>query len=530
MERHRELRKITGRLEHELPALLEKHAIPGMTIGICDSSGTRWAKAFGFTRAGGRDPITTDTMFSVQSISKMYTSTLVMLAVQRGLLSLDQPITAYLPKFTVRSIFESAPEQRITLRHLLNHSAGFTHEAPEGSNYRVGRASFAAHCRSIADTWLRFPVGHHHEYSNLGIDLAGCILQTVARLPFSELARRWLFEPLGMHRTSIDHRAIIRERDRAIGHSPGIKHMPVRIPMVAAGGVYTSILDACRFIQLHLAGGGPLLDPNCITQLYESALPDGQRVGYGLGVRMVPVDGHTARGHSGGGFGFLADSYWLPDVGIGVAVLTNSTSHPLQWTLASQILRDLAGPRAPDVASVEIEPPSPNVGISPDPFIGTYVASNGTLSIVSEEGRLALVTDNNRKALRLVAPDQAVVDEVPPRRFRLLRDAAEVPRYLQDMSDGTVWYRNDQLCDPLTDIPSQWAEFEGEYAIESFGKRAGVARLHHEGGCLLLDWPDMPRLRMDEHKGGVFFSCTGEALDLHCIPPTYANIRLRRLG
>ena len=73
----------------------------------------------------------------------------------------------------------------MTLRHLLSHTAGFTHEAPVGNNLVVGRASFAAHCRSISDTWLRFPVGHHYEYSNLGIDLAAFVIERVSGLPFT---------------------------------------------------------------------------------------------------------------------------------------------------------------------------------------------------------------------------------------------------------------------------------------------------------------------------------------------------------
>ena len=56
----------------------------------------------------------------------------MLLAVQDELVNLDTPITAYIPDFTVKSRFKYRPEQRITLRHLLNHTAGFTHEAPDG--------------------------------------------------------------------------------------------------------------------------------------------------------------------------------------------------------------------------------------------------------------------------------------------------------------------------------------------------------------------------------------------------------------
>lgn len=136
-------------------------------------------------------------MFGVQSCSKMYTATAVLLAVQQGLVELDVPATRYLPEFRVNSSFEDHPEQLITLRHLLSHTAGFTHEAPVGSNYQVGRESCQAHCDINSETWLRFPVGHHYEYSNLGVGPAGHILQRCGGQPFHEFARRALLAPRG---------------------------------------------------------------------------------------------------------------------------------------------------------------------------------------------------------------------------------------------------------------------------------------------------------------------------------------------
>ncbi len=104
-------------------------------------------------------PARVGTVFSVQSISKNFTAAAVLLAVQEGLLDLDTPITTYLPDFTVHGIFEDHPERKITLRMLLSHTAGFTHETPIGNNFDLGSVSFEDHIKSISDTWLRFPVG-----------------------------------------------------------------------------------------------------------------------------------------------------------------------------------------------------------------------------------------------------------------------------------------------------------------------------------------------------------------------------------
>jgi CubicO group peptidase (beta-lactamase class C family) len=133
-----------------------RHGIAGAAVAVCTSAGPVWSASSGVADEHGR-PIGEHTRWSLQSQSKMYTAAAVLLAVQDGLVDLDAPVTRYLPGFTVRSLHEPDPAGRLTLRHLLGHTAGFTHEAPEGSNYRIGSASFARHCASIGDTWLRFP-------------------------------------------------------------------------------------------------------------------------------------------------------------------------------------------------------------------------------------------------------------------------------------------------------------------------------------------------------------------------------------
>ena len=118
----------------DIPAHMRKENITGLSVAIVDADGTLWEAGFGVADKTRPLPVTARTMFSLQSCSKTFTATAVMLAVQDGLLSLDTPIREYLPGFTLQSRFEQHPEDIITLRHLLSHKAGFTHEAPVGNN------------------------------------------------------------------------------------------------------------------------------------------------------------------------------------------------------------------------------------------------------------------------------------------------------------------------------------------------------------------------------------------------------------
>jgi len=262
---------------------------------------------------------------------------------------LDVPITTYLPGFTVHSAFEPHPERRITLRMLLGHTAGFTHEAPIGNNYGPEPGDFEKHVRSISDTWLRFPVGTGYAYSNLGIDLAGYILQQVIGEPFPVVVHDSLLAPLHMEHSTFDRSQVHATAGRAVGHGDGPVPEPVDVPMAAAGGLWASAADLAQFLKFQLGDGTvdgrTVLAAPLMRQMRTVPPPNaGAPAGYALGVartRWRAGQYLDLFSHSGGGYGFRSDLWWLPQLQLGIAVLTNSTRHDLQGTLALGILHDL---------------------------------------------------------------------------------------------------------------------------------------------------------------------------------------------
>jgi CubicO group peptidase (beta-lactamase class C family) len=173
---------------------------------------------FGHADCPDSAPIAADTIFSVKSMSMLFTATEVMQAVAAGRLDLDEPITPYLPEFTVQSAYEEHPERTITLRMLLGHTAGFTHEAPVGNNNELDPGDFDAYVRSISGTWPRFPVGSGCAYGNLEIDLAGSILERVEGRSFHEVVGDSLLAPRGIERSTFDRDMIHAAADRAVEH------------------------------------------------------------------------------------------------------------------------------------------------------------------------------------------------------------------------------------------------------------------------------------------------------------------------
>jgi CubicO group peptidase (beta-lactamase class C family) len=319
-----------------IPQILADSRIPGVSVALVDTDGVLWLQGFGQVDFNNGKPITPDTTFSIQSMSKTFTALAVMMAVQDGLVDLDKPITTYLPDFTVHSIFEDHPERRITLRHLLSHTSGLGFDAPVGNNDDWPSAGFEVHIRSISDTWLKMPVGKDYSYSNMGIDLAASIIQVVSGRPFPEYAHEKVFTPLGMTHSTYDVATILADPDRAIGHAVGFDRVPVEVPMMGAGGVYTSASDLGRFLQFMLSrgrvNGTQVLRADLVDEMMTVPFDvNNTRHGdpYALGVSWYLDTAHQIwyPNHGGGGFGFITFMAWYPDLGLGVAMLTNSSAH-----------------------------------------------------------------------------------------------------------------------------------------------------------------------------------------------------------
>jgi CubicO group peptidase (beta-lactamase class C family) len=461
-----------------IPELMAQRHIQGLALALVDGDRVVWQQGFGFTDSDGGTPVTVDTMFSVQSMSKTFTATAVMQAVQSGLLDLDVPITTYLPDFTVHSAFESHPERKITLRMLLSHTAGFTGDAPLGNSYDPGPGDFDAHVASISETWLRFPVGTGYAYSNLGIDLAGYILEQVSNRPFPVAMRDSLLGPLGMDHSTFDRNQVHASADRAVGHTGDLAAPRIDCPMMAAGGLWTTASDLARFLEFQLGDGTvdghTILDPSLMREMRTVPAPHADApAGYALGVART----HWRTGphpdlfnHNGGGDGFLSDLWWLPQLQLGIAVVTNSDTHDLQGALALGILDDLVA-----------EPDSPY-----------------------HDRMLGLPTQPD-----VVEPDSHYV---PPPDLADRIAAIAMPT---SKEQSARWAGYHELY-----RTGQMGAMNPNYPPSRFFVKAGVPYFDAgEDGSLV-------RYRLTEVKPGLFLAANGETLDLRGSSPRWRGVNL----
>jgi CubicO group peptidase (beta-lactamase class C family) len=155
------------------------------------------------------------------------------------------------------------PQRKMTLRLLLSHRAGFTHEAPVGNNFDPAFPDFETHLRSISGKWLRYPVGERYRYSNLGVDLAGYILQQVAGKSFATCLKTLIFDSLQMVDSTVATDVYSRRNDRAIGHEKGYAAVPLKTPLIPSGGVYTSARDVANYLTFRVGVDGNVQPADC---------------------------------------------------------------------------------------------------------------------------------------------------------------------------------------------------------------------------------------------------------------------------
>ncbi len=510
-----------------------------------------WVEAFGQTRADGGRPIDPHTHFSLQSTSKTITATAVMRAVQQGLLDLDTPITRYLPDFKVASRHEDTPQEKMTLRLLLSHRAGLTHEAPVGGNFEQDLAAyetigFEEHVESISRTWLRYPVGRRYAYSNLGIDLAGHILGRVCGLSFADSLKALLFDPLGMTDTSVDPDVYAAIENRAIGHQAGAPAVPVRMPMQAAGGVCASAVDTTRFAAFHLGRGtlhGRELLRRDLWEEMHRAPSGGQPYALGIALWMLDLESGpvTCFNHNGGGFGFGSSFWYCPDHALAWVALFNGQTkagapHRAFDRVAMRPLLEaqLGKPRP-------ARPPAEPV-VSPDPaslapYAGGYLSGISFASAELDARGLALRLPDQTEPSRLdfTGPGEAYIAEGPGAPYRVLlfpavgqqgariELAVDGPDAPDVFTHGVAFDFNDRADLPRGPVEDAYDHLLGDYVVIQWDVPVIPAPLSKRNGWLYLGG-----MRLTEHLPGLFFTGDGEAVDLRGPTPTIRNIVLHR--
>lgn len=424
---------VRRRLEDELPTLAVTHDVPGVSVAVLvDGQVVEGAAGVVNRRTGVA--VTPDSVFMIQSITKVWTATLVMQLVDDGLVELDVPVQAYLPGF--RTADEGA-SSRITVRHLLTHTGGF-----EGDIWTATTAGDDALQRFVDDLVVGAPQrarpGEMYSYCNAGYGVLGRLVEVLRGTTYARALRRYLAVPLGIEeiafcadealafRTAIGH---VRPRpDEALRPLAVWAVLPPSNP-AAGNQLAMSARALIAFARMHLADGVAPDGTRLLSRASAPAMRErqvdqpaavGGRAGQGLGWMLAKRPGVVE--HGGDAPGVAALLRTVPAHGVAVAMLTNSGEPgPLVNALVDPLLHDLAGVApAPGLTA-----PAADVRVAePRRYLGRYETRATRYDVMADEdGRIRAAVSDRNEALTMNELAGVLAE---PDRYELRRDHGDV--------------------------------------------------------------------------------------------------------
>ena len=342
-------------------------------------------------RASGR-PVSPDTVFRIASISKTLTATCLMQLRDEGLFRLDDAVSNYLKGLRIESP-PGAPD--VTFRHLLTHTAGIG-EVPRISDLARrdawGGGPPNAPLVNPTDVYrgvLRTELAARSKwaYANHGFVVLGKLVADIGGGSFVKHLRERVLQPLGMANTDCLRSERVCD-DLATGYHWILgRFRPVKdyeLTLLGAGSVLSPLSDMARYAAWLLDGGpgthGDVLAPETLHEMMSLQFTIDPRIATGMGLAFFldRFDTHRVCGHDGGMPGFASSLLVAPDDGVGVVVMTNTSSFMGAHLLAASVLRSRLG--VPDPAGLlprSDVPASPHVWSE---LTGCYAPKPGFLT------------------------------------------------------------------------------------------------------------------------------------------------------
>ncbi|HET6857606.1 MAG TPA: serine hydrolase domain-containing protein [Streptomyces sp.] len=377
-----------------LDTLRAEHHVPAASLAIL-VDGTVHELAGGVLHRGTGVEATTDSVFQMGSIAKVYTATLIMRLAESGALDLDAPVVDVLPEF---SVADPDATKAITTRLLLSHTSGLTCDF----TYDSGRGDdcLAKYVEAAKNVALDCPPGTAISYSSVGYNVLGRIIEVVTGKVWDEALKDLLLTPLGLTHTMTLPEEALRFR-AAMGHLGEAGQDPDPAPswdlMPRSAGPYGRVIatagDVARLAQMHLDGGVAadgtrVLSEETVALMQQRVVdsPDKWTVsadGWGLGWTLYDWDGVQGYGHDGASIGQYGYLRVVPSAGVAVALLTNGGgARELYAALYRELLAELAGVTMPEPFAPPAEPPVVDLA----PLVGTYRREGVVITVTEQNG------------------------------------------------------------------------------------------------------------------------------------------------
>lgn len=306
---------------------LSANGVPGASVAIIENGEIILVRGYGTTSSQADEPVDAQTVFSAGSVSKLINAALILRLVQEGELDLDEDINTYLTSWRVPEN-EFTDIRKVTLRALLSHTSGFSQHGfpdfqPDEETPTISQTLSGLPPAKHGPVELLFEPGSKMKYSGGGITVSQLIVEEVTGLSYEEAARTYVFEPLGMSRSTFasplpeTHGNIAKAHDRK-GRSRALPRGYETMPEIAASGLWTSALDLAIFVKAILRD-----DDFLSNELRQEMLSRTPLSWHGLGPRLNGAGDKRVFHHGGSNNSYQTWVEGHPAQANGFIVLTN---------------------------------------------------------------------------------------------------------------------------------------------------------------------------------------------------------------
>jgi CubicO group peptidase (beta-lactamase class C family) len=418
-------------LETEVVRVMKTFDVPGLALAIVKDDRVLLAKGYGLRRLGEMSLVDARTLFGIASNTKVFTAAALGLLVEEGKVAWDVPVVDYLPWF---QMWDPYVTREITVRDLLVHRSGLGLGAGDllwwppstyGRKEIVRRLRFIRPASSFRSTYA---------YDNVLYLAAGELIEAVSGRSWESFVAERILKPAGMTMSRVNYSATANGGNVAGTHAlvegtlRSVKAMDTE-NIAPAGGINSSALDMARWMLVllnggRLTGGARLMSERTVRELMTLVTPipipkaepelaalEPHFRGYGLGLGLQDYRGREVVAHTGGLPGYLSKVTLLPELKLGVAVLTNQESadafNALSWHVVDYYLgapatdwveafrtvrKRTESKVAEGLARAEAERhPDSGPSLAPGGYAGRYAdAWYGDIRIALEDGRLVM--------------------------------------------------------------------------------------------------------------------------------------------
>lgn len=345
-----------AKLDATVARAMREFQVPGMAVGIIKDGALIYAKGYGVREAGKPGRVDADTLFQIGSNTKAFTSAALAILVDQGKIHWDDKVIDYLPKFR---LYDPYVTREFTIRDLLTHRSGLGLGAgdlmffPPTDLTRDEVMHGLRYLKPVSSFRSKF------DYDNLLYMVAGQIIPAVTGKSWEDFVTQNILEPLQMGSCAANYERIRDRSDLAAPHVI-IDGKPVSIPVAnmdaigPAGTINCSIDGMSKWLETQLAGGKTptgrqlfraergeeMWTMNTITPVNPllSSLYHTHFTGYALGWGVGDFLGYKRVGHTGGVLGTVTWVSMIPELKLGVLVLTNQQSGAAMESVGNQIL------------------------------------------------------------------------------------------------------------------------------------------------------------------------------------------------